>query len=149
MTQKYYVAGRPTITTRSLQLQSWIFSVCFIPSCWIYVSTRLQFLKINVFFSKSRIDKPVTRIASPKVLNVNIGGKVKVICEVVKANPVVILEYLWSVPGNPEIVGGESYLSIDRVSLRGNNTLQCSARNSVGWSDAASVAINVLCEFKI
>eukprot|EP00105_Crassostrea_gigas_P007315 XP_011421516.1 PREDICTED: cell adhesion molecule 2 isoform X1 [Crassostrea gigas] len=88
--------------------------------------------------------KPVTRIASPKVLNVNIGGKVKVNCEVVKSNPVVILEYLWSVPGNPEIVGRESYLSIDRVSLRGNNTLQCSARNSVGWSDAASVAINVL-----
>lgn len=88
--------------------------------------------------------KPVVRIASPNVLNLNIGGKVRVLCEVVKSNPVVILEYLWSVPGNPEIVGRESYFSIDRVSLRDNNTLQCTARNSVGWSDAASIAINVL-----
>lgn len=56
-------------------------------------------------------------------MNVNIGGKVKVICEVVKVNFVVILEYFWLVLGNFEIVGGELYLSIDRVLLRGNNIL--------------------------
>lgn len=56
-------------------------------------------------------------------MNVNIGGKVKVICEVVKVNFVVILEYFWLVLGNLKIVGRELYLSIDRVLLRGNNIL--------------------------
>lgn len=76
-----------------------------------------------VFFFKLWIDKFVIRIVFFKVLNVNIGGKVKVICEVVKVNFVVILEYFWLVLGNFEIVGGELYLSIDRVLLRGNNIL--------------------------
>lgn len=76
-----------------------------------------------VFFFKLWIDKFVIRIVFFKVLNVNIGGKVKVICEVVKVNFVVILEYFWLVLGNFEIVGRELYLSIDRVLLRGNNIL--------------------------
>lgn len=76
-----------------------------------------------MFFFKLWIDKFVIRIVFFKVLNVNIGGKVKVICEVVKVNFVVILEYFWLVLGNFEIVGRELYLSIDRVLLRGNNIL--------------------------
>lgn len=75
------------------------------------------------FFFKLWIDKFVIRIVFFKVLNVNIGGKVKVICEVVKVNFVVILEYFWLVLGIFEIVGRELYLSIDRVLLRGNNIL--------------------------
>lgn len=75
------------------------------------------------FFFKLWIDKFVIRIVFFKVLNVNIGGKVKVNCEVVKVNFVVILEYFWLVLGNFEIVGRELYLSIDRVLLRGNNIL--------------------------
>lgn len=76
-----------------------------------------------MFFFKLWIDKFVIRIVFFKVLNVNIGGKVKVICEVVKVNFVVILEYFWLVLGNFEIVGRELYFSIDRVLLRGNNIL--------------------------
>ncbi|XP_078325007.1 uncharacterized protein LOC111126447 isoform X2 [Crassostrea virginica] len=77
-------------------------------------------------------------------VDVSLGDQLTVRCTVLKSNPGVILGYEWSVLGDNDVIGRESYFTINRVSINDNKTLQCRARNSMGISEPADVRINVL-----
>ncbi|XP_078325008.1 uncharacterized protein LOC111126447 isoform X3 [Crassostrea virginica] len=95
-----------------------------------------QFLKIA--------DTPVVAVDQSSSVDVSLGDQLTVRCTVLKSNPGVILGYEWSVLGDNDVIGRESYFTINRVSINDNKTLQCRARNSMGISEPADVRINVL-----
>ena len=146
MTAKYYVAWLPTMTSVLTKPRFWIYyecSVCFQLIDKISSKSKLAWIQ---FLCIPSLDTPVVAVDQSSSVDVSLGDQLTVRCTVLKSNPGVILGYEWSVLGDNDVIGRESYFTINRVSINDNKTLQCRARNSMGISEPADVRINVLCK---
>ena len=92
--------------------------------------------------------KPKVKINLQNPYSVRVGQTISLVCTVTAANPNTIISWKWIKTESPNDVlyEGENF-TISNIQRGSSGSYSCTAQNSVGTSEAATIHVNVLCMY--